>query len=472
MNGQGGTKIKTSVIIPVYNVEEYLEECINSVLAQTQKEIEIILVDDGSTDKSSEIIDKYETKYTCVRGIHQNNQKLGAARNTGFRIANGEYVYFLDADDYIDSRLLEECYYKCEHDNLDFVMFDARAFSDEDGNEKRKIDGVYDRSNVKIEDKIYSGVEFWKKFYDKNGVYPNAVLVYANRDFLVNNSLYFEEGVFYEDNDWSLRAYCVADRIAYLPQKYYNRRYRKGSIMTSEYSDIHLRSCFVLCSKLYNMMALAGDSYKSNMICQLLEKMLGFTWAIIQVFNFEKYENLVEVFFSAIYDLFNEMFEYMREEKEKITFLILRMADKLGKIAQTLNHSEIEDKILEIHDKTYTILKEILLGYPLQQKIKIGIYGTGQVADNFLCLYQHYVGTICADVFFIDSYKTSGEMYNGAPLYNIVEVNKLMPGVIIIASTKYGEEMERNVREYLGQNIEVQFVPQMLISTVKHLMFE
>ena len=114
-----------SVIIPVYNVEKYLEECIDSVLAQTYQNIEIILVDDGSTDSSGLICDRYAEKNTNISVIHQKNSGLSAARNSGLNKANGDYIYFLDSDDYISADAIEKLFSIAENDKSDIVFFDA-----------------------------------------------------------------------------------------------------------------------------------------------------------------------------------------------------------------------------------------------------------------------------------------------------------------------------------------------------------
>ena len=93
---------KISIIIPVYNVEMYLEKCLESVLNQTYKNLEVILVDDGSTDKSGLICDEYQKNDSRIRVVHQDNQGLAAARNTGLQYVSGEYFSFVDSDDYID----------------------------------------------------------------------------------------------------------------------------------------------------------------------------------------------------------------------------------------------------------------------------------------------------------------------------------------------------------------------------------
>ena len=121
-----------SVIIPVYNVEEYLRECIDSVLNQTFSDFEVILVNDGSTDSSGEICDEYVEKDERVTVIHQKNGGLSVARNIGLSEANGKYVYFLDSDDYISENALATLLNIAENDSSDIVFFDAVSFTDTD----------------------------------------------------------------------------------------------------------------------------------------------------------------------------------------------------------------------------------------------------------------------------------------------------------------------------------------------------
>lgn len=104
---------KISVIVPVYKVEEYLEECIESLVNQTMKEIEIILVDDGSPDHCGAICDQYAQKYSNITVIHQKNGGLSCARNQGLSIAKGEYISFVDSDDYVKENMLETLYNAC-----------------------------------------------------------------------------------------------------------------------------------------------------------------------------------------------------------------------------------------------------------------------------------------------------------------------------------------------------------------------
>lgn len=116
------TEKKVSIIVPVYKVEKYLERCVESLLRQTLKEIEIILVDDGSPDLCPELCDAYASRYENVRVIHKKNAGLGMARNTGLEVAVGEYVAFVDSDDYVEKEMYEELYSVAKEENADVVI--------------------------------------------------------------------------------------------------------------------------------------------------------------------------------------------------------------------------------------------------------------------------------------------------------------------------------------------------------------
>ena len=119
-----------SVVIPVYNVEKYLRECVDSVINQTYRHIEIILIDDGSTDSGGDICDEYMSTDSRIRLIHQENHGLGNARNVGLRDATGKYIIFLDSDDYWKLTALGKLVEEAERKNLQIIAFAAQSFCD------------------------------------------------------------------------------------------------------------------------------------------------------------------------------------------------------------------------------------------------------------------------------------------------------------------------------------------------------
>lgn len=226
-----------SVVIPVYNVEEYLRECIDSVLKQTYETFEIILVDDGSTDASGAICDEYAKKDARIQVIHQKNQGLSGARNTGCTSANGKYVYFLDSDDWILPETLEELLVKAEQESAEAVFFDAYSFADRP--EKFQVEQRYLRKHAY---ETEEGYEVLKKLQD-NGEYHSAVpLLFLKRDFLQNHKIQFESGILYEDMLYTYEVYCRAKRVAHVSKAFYQRRYRSNSIMTSRKNAKHYLS--------------------------------------------------------------------------------------------------------------------------------------------------------------------------------------------------------------------------------------
>ena len=133
MNHETGSKIipKVSVIVPVYNVEKYIEKCVDSIIHQTLKEIEIILVDDGSTDRSGILLDSYQKDDKRIVVIHKNNAGVSAARNDGIKCSKGRYLYIMDSDDYLELNALEKMYKVATEQNVDIVMADHSTFVDD-----------------------------------------------------------------------------------------------------------------------------------------------------------------------------------------------------------------------------------------------------------------------------------------------------------------------------------------------------
>ncbi|MBO5128772.1 MAG: glycosyltransferase family 2 protein [Oscillospiraceae bacterium] len=253
-----------SVIIPVYNVEKYLAECIDSVLCQSYTDYEIILVDDGATDSSGEMCDEYALKDSRIRVIHQPNGGLSAARNTGLRAARGEYVYFLDSDDYIEPCALEDLLGLAERETAGVVFFDSRVFFDEcdkDGSTSKYIrQAAYPPGN---------GREMLLRLLN-NEEYRTAVpLMFFRTNYLLDNELWFKEGIIHEDELFTFLVFNADGRIAHCHEQLYARRVRPASIMTSSGAlrgyDSMLQTYFEL-SALYRTGKASGEVAKMYLI--------------------------------------------------------------------------------------------------------------------------------------------------------------------------------------------------------------
>ncbi len=218
-----------SVIIPVYNVEEYLRECIDSVLSQTYENYEIILVDDGSTDNSGKICDGCAEKNNKVTVVHKENGGLSDARNTGLSLAKGEYIYFLDSDDYIIPETFAELVSVIKKDNSDFVFFDAKSF--EDSNKGFNIEQRYVR---KKKYETAKGEEVLMKLLDNKEYHSSVPLCFIKKELLEKEKLDFITGIFYEDTIFTYKLFMLANSVSYCSKSLYHRRYRNASIMTTK----------------------------------------------------------------------------------------------------------------------------------------------------------------------------------------------------------------------------------------------
>lgn len=220
---------KISVVIPVFNVEKYLEQCIDSVLNQTYSNYEILLINDCSTDNSLAICQKYERMDNRIKVINKaKNEGLSAARNTGVEMATGEYIYFLDSDDYIHKNLFKYVIGYMENNNLDLCYFSGEVYLDGDG--------LTWNENAYIKNYKYnpdSGAETLKKlYYNKEYTCQNCMFV-TKLSLIRENKIKYHEGIIYEDNHFAFLLALAARKASVLNDIFYVRRVRPGSIMTS-----------------------------------------------------------------------------------------------------------------------------------------------------------------------------------------------------------------------------------------------
>ncbi len=226
-----------SVIIPVYNVENYLCECIDSVINQTYRNIEIILVDDGSTDSSGKICEEYLDNDPRVTVINQKNSGPSKTRNTGIDNANGKYIYFLDSDDYIESDAVELLVTTAESNKADLVFFGAHSFTDS-GNDIKQgytVKGTYEPK---------CGYDMLAQLHKNKDYHCAIYLTFISRNLLTDNNIAFLESAYCsEDMLFTYKVFCSSKQAAQCKKTLYHRRYRDGSIVTSKKSSRHFRSC-------------------------------------------------------------------------------------------------------------------------------------------------------------------------------------------------------------------------------------
>lgn len=234
-------KIKISVIIPVYNTEKYIEKCLKSLINQSYNEIEIICVDNGSSDNSYNILKEYEKKYKNIIAVKYEHGRQGGARNYGFKIATGKYIGYIDSDDYIDLTMYEKLINATDNGVADVVICNSVRFSGDMVGQKNAIDIRNDESekfmNILNCPKLLRNLVVWNKIFKK--------------EMIDNYKIEFPENVYHEDQYFAASAMMVADRIAFVPEiLYYYRDERlmnSGRDRKADYNHI-----FIVMEKLKN----------------------------------------------------------------------------------------------------------------------------------------------------------------------------------------------------------------------------
>lgn len=213
--------IRLSIIVPFYGVEKYIEECIRSLYDQDipQEEYEVLCVDDCSPDGSRAIVELLQKEYPTLRLLtHSENKRQGGARNTGLREAKGEYVWFVDSDDYIMPNCMKSILDHAENEGLEILQFDYTK-----GKQQMLLRDVNNDIMQGEEYLFGDGASLW---YDKV-IGPWRQII--KRQFLIDNRLHFVEGVQYEDTDYMLKAFINARKVQHIPLKAYGYRYTVDS---------------------------------------------------------------------------------------------------------------------------------------------------------------------------------------------------------------------------------------------------
>lgn len=226
--------MKLSIIIPVYNVEQYIESCVKSVITQTYQDLQVILVDDGSIDSSGALCDQLAKQDTRIQVIHKLNGGLSDARNAGLKVAMGDYVAFLDSDDvYLLSDGLAQLMALAQAEQPDVLLFQAVDVYPNHQTVRKAYDVEYMAT--------HSGAEVFAQLVRTQSFNMSACFQLIRRELLEKHQLYFEKGLLSEDVDWSLRLWRHVEHVRAINLPMYGYQHREGSITTT-YTIRNLRS--------------------------------------------------------------------------------------------------------------------------------------------------------------------------------------------------------------------------------------
>lgn len=302
--------MKYSIIVPAYNTEKYIDKCLKSIFSNTYKNFEVIIVNDGSTDKTEDIINKYIKKYDNIIYIKQKNMGLSLARNNGVKKATGDYLLFIDSDDYVEKNLLENI--NKNIDDLDVLRY--------------QLNIVFNDKIIPYEEKEFNvtdGIDAFEKIV-KYKFIEMAALYVINRKYYLDNNFMFEKDVYHEDYGLLPLVIATAKKVKSINYLGYNYVQRDGSIMSS--NDIEKMK-----KKMDDMLFL-------------------FTKAIRYLDNIPNSQNVKSFYANSIIDKYNSLSDKLKKE------YIKKIKDL--KIISYLSNDSFKRKIKKIlYEIKYEVLK-------------------------------------------------------------------------------------------------------------------
>lgn len=285
-----------SVIVPIYRVEKYLNQCLDSICNQTYKNLEIILIDDGSPDNCGKICDEYALKDKRIKVIHKTNGGLSDARNTGLKLASGDYIAYVDSDDYIANNAYEILIREALNHDLDIVAANGLIIS----NHKNMSPLMKEKS---FSQEIMTGIEYMCESIKQKSFHVCVWLNLYKKEILINKQLYFQRELLHEDEEWTPRVFMEAKRVKYIDFKYYYYLVRDGSITNSKDTSKNGLDIVSTCYKL-------EDLYNRNVSRENKKILNGY---------------LLEIFLGGIYKGRLERKEFKRNIRKK--FVIGKSVD-------------------------------------------------------------------------------------------------------------------------------------------------
>lgn len=400
--------IKVSVIIPVYNVEDYLTDCLNSVLNQTLQQIEIICINDASTDNSLSILKTYVERDDRIKIIQmKQNQGLSAVRNSGLSIAEGEYIYFLDSDDMIVKDCLERLYNVVSMNGVDVCFFDADVIY-ENGNLEKQFKNYASVHKI-AGNKVVTGETLFTEFIMNSDWSPSTPREFFRREYLIENNLRFEQGIIHEDALFSFLAVMKAEKALYLPEILFLRRFRPNSTMTSTKSIQHIRGLFIC-------------------ICKVLEEL-----------KYNKYSNETG---KAVTTYLESLLVYAKAVRSKIDDIPLN-------IFEDKYYQFLFDKLIEGKDRYYCLSDESIKN--AQKARRVYVFGAGEIAK--IITQQLSDNNIMIEAYVVSNTDDNVKVFFGHPVIDINQI-KSNSMVIIAVAERHQSELVVNLNSMGNYEIE------------------
>lgn len=350
--------VKVSVVVPVYNVEDYLEECLDSISNQTLDDIEVICVNDGSTDKSLDILNKYAKKDNRFTVISQENAGHAVATNRGMELAKGEYLFLMDSDDILKLNALEDTVKVADEKNVDFVLFQAiNYYMDTDEYKEQE-----NYSMTKLADYVGDKVFNWKdikQFVFKITVTPWSKLY--KREFIVNSGAKFPEGLIFDDNVFFWEVLFNAQRITFLREHLFIRRWHSAS--STKAGDKRFIDSIEIYRLIWQVFKKYGafDDYKQRLYNSRVRVGYMRLSRIKKEYREMYYEELKKSMDEIRHeDFFDDFYETISDRNKRIYSLIQELDDPTDLIIDIsrYDYENLKEKFNEIKEENKELKKE------------------------------------------------------------------------------------------------------------------
>lgn len=393
--------VKISIIVPVYNTAKYLDKCIQTLIKQTLEDIEIIFIDDGSEDNSVEILKNYAKNDKRISILKQNHKRQGAARNYGLSIAQGEYIGFVDSDDWVELDMFEKLYYQAKETDSDIVMCSMNTF--EDGTNKIIVNtyNTLDIFNQKFFENSFTSQDTLNFIFNISVSPYNKIY---RKSLIAKNNIKFPENIYFEDNAFFFKSWLNAKKISLLNQKLY--QYRKSTASTTK-SDKNKLDIFRTLDLTKNILE------ENNYYNRLKTDYLRYKSASLQYW-----------------------FGSIQNKRIKFLFFI-----KLLMEMPTVALLPILIKIKEL---------KLLLILLFDKKNKIILWGASNFLANFLKKHKIHNTNILGIV--DRNENKNGSELNGLAIYSPNKVKELSPDRIIVSIINFSIESKRYIEQYLKEN--------------------
>lgn len=274
-----------SVIVPIYKVEEYLDACVQSLVTQTYKNIEIILIDDGSPDNCPVMCDNYAKDDKRIKVIHKKNGGLSDARNEGLKKATGKYILFVDSDDYIDFDTCERFLDIIGYKTPDIVVGNAQKI------ENKKVSILKHHFNT--HGQMVTGKLYIKKELKHETMYMASCFNLYNRSFLLGNKLNFKNNFLHEDEHFTPRAFLKAKAVIGTNIVFYNHRIRENSITTTQNKIKNAKDMIQICKELEKIYSQIDDKELQTLLMDNLVSKYLYTFQVAKLYK-KQYAYLVD----------------------------------------------------------------------------------------------------------------------------------------------------------------------------------